>query len=442
MSVSITWKGKKFDLYFDDEYRRYGNDRWPNHVTLKQLLERCSAASGVAVENIKLLTAGGNSFADLSYFEYGEWKGWLGWLRADGFGLRRLLVAECSGELGAELQRLRRRNIRTLEATAKLVWKNITIPTKTPTSTHTKHQHLGGPSPSVQREPVWNRVPSPRSSISSSSTSIDTQSQPEFDNNITSGDLRAANSGSGGGGMSSWLWSWWSPRSSPSNDGGGKGGDDVEEELVSGSFVVMKNPSLPLSKYGIKNKSKIMMIGDNVKMQAPPRTSSIAQQHANGPSPPATASSPSSSTSPLSSPSRSTAPATPESAMLNKLETAMTEIRSKLVPMIEQYSEDVVRFMAVHSPASTSHPPSSTNPSNSTPTPKQLRDKYAQVSELLMQNLLKIDGVTAPPNATPEVETEIRARRREAVKMVQGLMDRVDGLRERVNGTIKEKGLL
>ena len=58
MSLSISWKGRKQVVYFDQEYQAY-KDEWPHHVLLKDLLQRISKASSVPLENIKLLYGGG-----------------------------------------------------------------------------------------------------------------------------------------------------------------------------------------------------------------------------------------------------------------------------------------------------------------------------------------------------------------------------------------------
>lgn len=61
------------------------------------------------------------------------------------------------------------------------------------------------------------------------------------------------------------------------------------------------------------------------------------------------------------------------------------------------------------------------NPSIDEPTKKEIEDLGIYLSELLMQSLITLDGVECPS----EFETA-RKNRREAVKLCQELMDRVD----------------
>ncbi|KAJ3194179.1 hypothetical protein HK101_003343, partial [Irineochytrium annulatum] len=55
MSIQISWKGKKFDV----QIRTSTGDPGFHIVTLGDLLEKCSTASGVPADRIKLLTNGG-----------------------------------------------------------------------------------------------------------------------------------------------------------------------------------------------------------------------------------------------------------------------------------------------------------------------------------------------------------------------------------------------
>jgi len=61
------------------------------------------------------------------------------------------------------------------------------------------------------------------------------------------------------------------------------------------------------------------------------------------------------------------------------------------------------------------------------PITKDLNQTYMRASELLMQKLLLIDMVMAGENE------EIRMRRKTAVKLIQGLIDRVDALKSELN---------
>ncbi|KAJ3282366.1 hypothetical protein HDU76_008720 [Blyttiomyces sp. JEL0837] len=195
--------------------------------------------------------------------------------------------------------------------------------------------------------------------------------------------------------------------------------DSTRDSPPSGSYVMMKDLNAPLAHYGIKPGSKIMMIGDAAPAEPQPRTSGFStptpqQQYSPSMNPT------SNSTKPLPTPPPSqhqeTVHLTPDALALQKLSSIRHELEGKVNPLIDSYTTSVIEF--------TSAIEASREP---TQTLKQLKDSHAKVSELLLQGLLKIDGVVVP-----EGHEEVRLRRKEAVKFVNGLLEKVDGLKERV----------
>ncbi|KAL6618381.1 hypothetical protein U3516DRAFT_825512 [Neocallimastix sp. 'constans'] len=91
------------------------------------------------------------------------------------------------------------------------------------------------------------------------------------------------------------------------------------------------------------------------------------------------------------------------------LNNCISETHEELEPLVNIYAEKVKR-----------HPPGK-------PITKDLNQTYMRASELLMQKLLLIDMVMAGENE------EIRMRRKTAVKLIQGLIDRVDALKSELN---------
>lgn len=84
------------------------------------------------------------------------------------------------------------------------------------------------------------------------------------------------------------------------------------------------------------------------------------------------------------------------------LDNCISETRDELEPLVNSYADKVRR-----------HP-------RGKPITKDLEQTYLRASELLMQKLLLIDLVMAGQNE------EIRTKRKTAVKLIQGLIDRVD----------------
>ncbi|KAJ3298162.1 hypothetical protein HK104_011083 [Borealophlyctis nickersoniae] len=172
--------------------------------------------------------------------------------------------------------------------------------------------------------------------------------------------------------------------------------------------ATMKDPSLPLSKYGIKNGAKILMVGDNSGVPSHPPPPHAADRRNNQ----------------QQTPNVETRSGPDESDMIKKVESHVENARRTLVPMIEDYSKQAVEFLGAGNDQATS----------ALPTAKQLKDSHAKISELLLQSLLKLDGVTCPPDFEAA-----RASRKEAVRFVQSLLDRVDGIRDRVNAAAQER---
>ncbi|KNC95930.1 hypothetical protein, variant [Spizellomyces punctatus DAOM BR117] len=176
------------------------------------------------------------------------------------------------------------------------------------------------------------------------------------------------------------------------------------------SGAIMKDPAASLSDYGIRQGSKIMMIGDKTLPPEPSHPSRTRNQQ------------------PRQQPTRDTsAPvdtkASEEASLIDRLESHLADTRNTVLPIVEDYTDKASRYIDEAIPPS--------DP------PKSLRDLYAKASELLLQSLLKLDGVTCPPDFE-----NARAKRKEAVRFVQSHLDRIDGLKERVNLAAKPNGSL
>lgn len=119
-------------------------------------------------------------------------------------------------------------------------------------------------------------------------------------------------------------------------------------------------------------------------------------------------------------------------ALMDKLNMINSKTRDTLLPQVELYADQANRFVAAHAAHHDSRPTMSSLP---LPTIKQLKDSHTRISELLLQQLLVLDGVSSHSEG-------VRGKRRESVKMHNAMLDRVDGLRDRVQTVIKDKGLL
>lgn len=92
----------------------------------------------------------------------------------------------------------------------------------------------------------------------------------------------------------------------------------------------------------------------------------------------------------------------PEQKALLELEDLYSHVNSTLIPMITEYKD------MVHGPAEGIRE-------------KKLKDGHAKLSELLLQCLLKTDGIVFSSDA-------VRAKRKETVKFIQSQLDLVDAI--------------
>ncbi|KAJ3162430.1 hypothetical protein HDU86_004911 [Geranomyces michiganensis] len=151
--------------------------------------------------------------------------------------------------------------------------------------------------------------------------------------------------------------------------------------------ALMKDLQAPLSSYGIKSGSKIMMLG--TLPPAPPASQSSSRQ---------------------STPEQDTS----EEGIMRIIENHLNQARSTALPLAEEYLDEAARYLQ-------------STPAGPSP-PKQLRDMHAKAAEILLQRLLKLDSVVCQPEYD-----RARAKRKAAVRFIQAELDRLDAMKEKVH---------
>lgn len=63
-------------------------------------------------------------------------------------------------------------------------------------------------------------------------------------------------------------------------------------------------------------------------------------------------------------------------------------------------------------------------------TAKSVNQERLKIQEVLMQELLKVDGITV--SSEEDEAGKVRARRKEVVKYIQSLIDKVDQIHQRI----------
>lgn len=125
----------------------------------------------------------------------------------------------------------------------------------------------------------------------------------------------------------------------------------------------MKELSHPLSKYGLKQNSKVMMLGDNENLPRQPSTDKVGEA-------------------------------------MRKLEEIRRFTRTDLLPSVDLY-------LAAAFPESAEEK-------------KRLKDMQMRVSEALLQQMLKIDAMATVDDGN------VRTLRKEVVRWLNELLEKVD----------------
>ena len=173
------------------------------------------------------------------------------------------------------------------------------------------------------------------------------------------------------------------------------------------SGAVMKDDNAPINAYGIRPGSVVALVGGESlppqRPPVPPTTTTTAYppaaaQRNVSPNPPQAAPPPAASTVPANG---------PEAASIMKIQSEWDSFRSKLLPDVQSFLEILA------------------GPPQSRPSAEELKQNHKKFAELLLQALLRFDAFQ------PEGEwNRAREVRKGAVKEVQGMLDKLDGMWE------------
>ncbi|KAF9163609.1 hypothetical protein DFQ26_002329 [Actinomortierella ambigua] len=151
--------------------------------------------------------------------------------------------------------------------------------------------------------------------------------------------------------------------------------------------ATMKDDNAPLSCFGIKPNGKITMMGTK------PTKNDMVELTTNG---------------------------NPEEyALILRIQASLKKAHDLAAEYLPQYEQDAAKYIASNPPPFSMHA--------MPPMRKKLQDMHTMLSEVLLQQLLGLDGVVLQPDF--EVA---RLKRREAVKETQRLLDVIDAVHARV----------
>ncbi|CAG8600874.1 7826_t:CDS:2, partial [Acaulospora colombiana] len=146
------------------------------------------------------------------------------------------------------------------------------------------------------------------------------------------------------------------------------------------SGAMMKDETAALASFGLHPSSKVLLLGTR------PNARDLAQTTNGSPE---------------------------EHALITRISLSVEKTNATLISQIESFESSVAIYLS-----STDH---------DLATRSKLMDTHHFIIETLMQSLLTLDSVVCPP----EFETA-RQKRKEAVKYTQGLIDRVDVVKEQL----------
>ncbi|CAO3673465.1 unnamed protein product [Umbelopsis ramanniana] len=151
------------------------------------------------------------------------------------------------------------------------------------------------------------------------------------------------------------------------------------------SGAVMKDDSSPLSLYGLRAGSKILMLGQRPNAKQTEQTASGNPE---------------------------------EASLVTRIQHIMQEVNHDFVAKIKEYEQDVGKFMS--------------SGQQDPRVKKKLQDTGAYLSEKLMQALFALDGIQCQPGFHTA-----RQKRKESVNFAQDLHDRID----QIKGLLKTASL-
>ncbi|CAG8726903.1 18470_t:CDS:2, partial [Racocetra fulgida] len=145
-------------------------------------------------------------------------------------------------------------------------------------------------------------------------------------------------------------------------------------------LAIMKDETAALTSFGLQPFSKLLLMGSK------PNAKDLAQ---------------------------TTTGSSEEHALITRISQSVEKTRTTLIPQIESFETSVATFLS--------------SEDNDDTVKSKLTETHTCIVETLMQSLLTLDSVDCPP----EFETA-RQKRREAVKFTQGLIERVDEVKEQL----------
>ncbi|CAE7054508.1 unnamed protein product [Rhizoctonia solani] len=196
------------------------------------------------------------------------------------------------------------------------------------------------------------------------------------------------------------------------------------------SGAIMKDDNAPITAYGIRPGSVVAIVGGEPMPPRPSYASAPAPAPTTTAHPPAPAPAPAPAQSPapapapthpsvstkmhpppMPQPSASNGSSSPvnsqEAATITKIQSEWDAFRSKLLPQVQSF----LQILAA--------------PRHDRPPSEELKQNHKKFAELLLQALLRFDAFQ------PEGEwSKAREVRKGAVKEVQGMLDKLDGMWE------------
>lgn len=194
-------------------------------------------------------------------------------------------------------------------------------------------------------------------------------------------------------------------------------------KLIMGGLV-LKDERAPLSAFGIRTGSRLQLIGTSggvpIQGDRPGAKQSVFDEGSSGVGK-------MSKGEELARRKKEREEDVSEQGLLTRINETVTDVRKDLLPEVLEFEQSPKE---AHSPAMST----TSSPAELASRQEALTKQHKKLSELLLRALLALDGV----NVNSE---ETRKRRKEAVKEVQGYLDRVDAtwsqLKEQFNSASK-----
>ncbi|KAI9331829.1 hypothetical protein DFJ73DRAFT_68146 [Zopfochytrium polystomum] len=116
----------------------------------------------------------------------------------------------------------------------------------------------------------------------------------------------------------------------------------------------------------------------------------------------------------------------PEVRAIHQIDTILAEMQTTVQPLMHGYLQEAEAYISSKAAGA------GFSSEDTQRMEKRLKEEHARVGELLLQGLMKVDGVVVPDG-----HDEVRSRRKEVVRTLNRWLEQVDAMKDKVQEKTK-----